>query len=79
MCVHAKTLTVKASCIHTLETEMTTDICWNNEASGASAQEYSAAVLSMQKQYDWEHRPIINGGKSGPFVHPIWERKDLSS
>ena len=78
MRIHARTLTVKASCILTLETEVTTDISWSNKASGTSAYEYSAAVLCTQKQYDWEHGPIINGGESGPFVHPIWKRKDLS-
>ena len=58
MHVHARTLTVKVSCILMLETEITTDISWDNEASGALAYEYSVAVLCMQKQYDWEHGPI---------------------
>ena len=53
MCV-----TVKVSHIQTLETEITTDISWDNKASGASAYKYSTAVLCMHKQYDWEHRPI---------------------
>ena len=58
MHVYARTLTVKASCIQMLETEITTDISWDNKASGALAYKYSVAVLCKQKQYDWEHRPI---------------------
>ena len=71
MHICARTLTVKVSCIQMLEPEKTTDISWDNKASGILAYKYSAAVLCTQKQYDWEHRPIINGGESGPFVHPI--------
>ena len=64
MHVHARTRTVKVHCIQMLETEITTDISWDNEASGASAYEYSVAVLCVQKQYDWEHGPInVIGGK----------------
>ena len=48
MCVYTRTLTVKASCILMLETEITTDISWDNEASGALAYEYSAVVLCAQ-------------------------------
>ena len=58
MCIHARTLTVKVSCIQTLETEITTDISWDNEASGALAYKYSVAVLCMQKQYNWEHGSV---------------------
>ena len=36
------------------------------EASRVSASQYSASVLTVQKQHDWEHRPIINGRESGP-------------
>ena len=57
MFLHARTLTVKASCVQMLETELTTDIIWDNEASEASAYKYSAAALCTQKEYDWEHRP----------------------
>ena len=58
MYICARTLTVKASCVQTLETEITTDISWDNKASGASAYKYSVAVLCAQKQYDWEQGPI---------------------
>ena len=57
--------------------EITTHISWDNKASGDLVYKYGAAVLYMPKQYDWEHRPIINGGESDPFVHPTWKRKDL--
>ena len=33
------------------------------------ASQYSASVLTMQKQYDWEHGPIINGRESGPVLY----------
>ena len=39
------------------------------EASRVSASQYSASVLTAQKQYDWEHRPFINGGESGPVFY----------
>ena len=71
MRVHARTFTVKVSCIQTLETEITTDISWDNKASGALAYKYSVAILCVQKQYDWEHGPTINSGESSPFVNPI--------
>ena len=58
MCIHVRTLTVKASCVQMLETEITIDIRWDNKASGALAYEYSVAVLCAQKQYDWEYGPI---------------------
>ena len=58
MHIHARTLAVKVSCILTLETEITTDISWDNKASGTSAYKYNAAVLFAQKQYDWEQGPI---------------------
>ena len=45
MHIRARTLTVKGSCVQTLEIKITTDISWDNEASGALAH--------------WEHGPII--------------------
>ena len=85
MRIHARTLTVKASCIQMLETELTTDVSWNDEASEALAYEYSAAVLCMRKQYDWEHGPIqgrvLGLGKrsclvtiADPEICPRWAR-----
>ena len=43
-----------------LETEITTDISWGNEASVALVYEYSVAVFCVQKQYDLEHGPITS-------------------
>ena len=65
MHIHARTLTVKVSCVQMLETEITTDISWDKEASGALAYKYSVAVFCMQKQYDLEHIPIIEKGIDG--------------
>ena len=39
------------------------------EALRVLASQYSTSVLTMQKQYDWEHRLIINGGESGPVFY----------
>ena len=70
--MHICPRTVKVSCIQTLEIEVATDISWNKEASGASAYKYSAAVLGVQKQYDWEHGPITR--KRLAHIHSVFEK-----
>ena len=39
------------------------------EASRVLASQYSISVPTVQKQYDWGHGPIINGGESSPVFY----------
>ena len=69
MHIHARTLTVKASDRYISRVSIGRIPVKENRNFKVSASQYSASVLTVQKQYDWEHRPIINGGESGPIFY----------
>ena len=48
-----------------------------SEASRALASQYMESVPTAQKQYDWEHKPIINGGESGPSFCKVKKDKEM--
>ena len=50
-----------------------------SEASRALVYKYREPVPMMQKQYDWEHGTIINGGESIPVVCYMCRKETINS